>query len=514
MGALTTPNVAYPLAASYDPRGIAGDTNTKAGLDQRKINSMYEVTQNSVSGKSTLFLTKRPGFNQVDSLNFGVSTQISYLATLAPGQFINDVTASWVYATSGNACQASDSASSTNVILNAATYYPAFADKTAISGIDTNIVQLLNYSTQDIRTFYSSSLSLFTEVTSVNFSTLFHTGKMEFMDGYGFVADRSTQRIYNTDLNTLDTWSPLGYITKQIRQDGLLGLGKLGKRIIAFSEQTAEVFGNAGSEVGSPLVSIPELQANIGLFRTPSVNGGVTTLPPGATHYYAILGGKMYFPGREGLIGAALYSFDGSRFEKVSRGPVNKIISQNILSQTMYGIYPMTFSGQEAIAMQLTHVTTASARWLMYFPSWNDYFEWTSDKFAPVNSGGRWCVGVSTTTKNKLAALELVGAQWTDAGANYQFLHQFQMPRDGNTFHKMDMCQLIGDTARSTSSISINVSFSDDDGQTFTSTRQIDMTTDEKMVTRCGSYATRLVRLDYTGAQEVRLEKFAAKVSK
>ncbi len=84
------------------------------------------------------------------------------------------------------------------------------------------------------------------------------------------------------------------------------------------------------------------------------------------------------------------------------------------------------------------------------------------------------------------------------------------MPKDGNSFHKMDMAQLIGDT----SSYNINVSFSDDDGQTSTAYRAIDMSSKEKMITRCGSYATRRVELEYTGPLEVRLEKFAARVTK
>ena len=57
----------------------------------------------------------------------------------------------------------------------------------------------------------------------------------------------------------------------------------------------------------------------------------------------------------------------------------------------------------------------------------------------------------------------------------------------------MDMFGVIGDTARSASSL--NVQFSDDDWQTLSAARTIDMTSGDKMLTRCGSYKDRGVRL-------------------
>ena len=72
------------------------------------------------------------------------------------------------------------------------------------------------------------------------------------------------------------------------------------------------------------------------------------------------------------------------------------------------------------------------------------------------------------------------------------------------------MCGVIGDVARSASSM--NVEFSDDDYQTWSTARAIDLTSNQKMLTRCGSYTDRAVRLTHTANLDCRIEKFVARV--
>ena len=70
---------------------------------------------------------------------------------------------------------------------------------------------------------------------------------------------------------------------------------------------------------------------------------------------------------------------------------------------------------------------------------------------------------------------------------------------------------LKGDTSRSAQNILVQ--FSDDDYQTFTAGRNVDMTSKEKMLARCGSYrGSRIVRLSHTGNTEVRLSQFLARI--
>src|SRR3990167_10525701 len=141
----------------------------------------------------------------------------------------------------------SNNSSATTSFVSAAGYRPTYVDKTHVSGVDTVVLQIVNSSAPnpDHRAFYTSSFATVTEITDSNFTSLTHTGKMEFMDGYPFVLDRATNKIFNGSLNTISGWPSGNFIQKQITQDRSNGLAKWRNKMLAFADETVEVFENA-----------------------------------------------------------------------------------------------------------------------------------------------------------------------------------------------------------------------------------------------------------------------------
>lgn len=491
------PNVVLPLAASINERGTKGFTNSiTSGIDQRKVNSMYEVAKNAMTGKTTLYLVKRPGVS-VDAASFGTSGQVAYILSTKPGNTALTAADFWVFSTSGNDIRASNSTGTTTVIVTAAGYAPYYVGKTSISGTETLVVQLKNASNAQ-RVFYSSAIATFTEITDGDFAALTLRGKMEFIDGWALVMD-NMNRIYNSDLNSLSSWQPQNYITKQIVQDLPVGLARLGNQIIAFGIETMEVLVNNGNPSGSPLVSVPSLFQRVGI--------NLSTVNVGQTSYYAISGKKMYFVGRKGgYYSDGVFVYDGSSCERISTDAIDKIISQN---NFVYSVHAVALSGKEAIVFGLDLTTATTQRWLVYFPEYNDWFEWNSTVFKPIFDS-IYYLGVDAN-QHKLYAIVPTSDNWTDADINYTWTHQFQLPDNGNQRKFMPYMALKGDTARSAQSISVE--FSDDDYQSFSSARTIDMTKPEKSLFRCGSYkGARVVRLSHAGNTEVRLSQFLARI--
>lgn len=487
------PNLVIPLAASYNTRGIAGFTNASSNaLDQRKINSCYEPVTNSITGGTMLYLAKRPGVADSGS-TYGTSGQVAYIWELAPGATHGGVDQRWVFSVSGNDVRASSSTTTTTIVTDADAA-PVYVDKTAISGVDTVVVQTRDGVSDAQRVFYSTAIATFTEISDADFTGLAQIGKMEFLDGFAFQMT-TNNRIYNSDLNSLSAWGASNYITKQITQDVATGLAKLGTQIIAFGRSSMEVFINAGNATGSPLKSVPGLARHIGM-RPPNVVG--------QRHYSAVVDGKLYWIGSNPR---GVYAYNGQTAEKVSTVAIDKIINE----RQHYFVGRTSFNGQQAVAICLELPETTVQRWLMFFPKWNDWFEWSSTVFQPVSSPRLEdvCLGVGTN-QHKLYAFGST-ENYQDAGANYTMIHQFKLPLNGNHRQYMPMCGVIGDTARS--ALSLSVEFSDDDWQNFTTARDIDMTSGQKMLTRCGSYRDRGVRLTYTGALGLRLEKFMARVT-
>jgi hypothetical protein len=506
MSDVGAPNLVLPLASSYNERGIDGYATTiTSGKDQRKINSIYEVVANAITGKRTLYLAKRPGISSSDSGTYGVSGDVPYLAiSMASGTNPEP----WFFTKNGTATKASNG-STTTTILTAATTFPSYITTTTISGTLTAVLQISDTTASpvfDQRSFYASDIASWTEITDADYTGLVHRGMPVHMDGYMFQMT-SNNRIYNSDLNSLANWTSTSFITKQSETDVGSGLMRLGNIILAAGHATIEGFYNAGISPGSPLSRIKAISERIGLSHL-AILGGVSD---GYRHYYTTLGTRIYFAGRkkDALLSTSIFSFDGSRFERVSTDFIDAILSSG---NNSFHIGSMVFYGKEAIYVLLTGPSTTPQRWLMFFPEWNDWFEWTSTYVQPVNDGNSY-LGIGGTSS------ALTGTRFGGSGSTkfvdgfssaITLTHQFKLPASDNERKAMDMFGLVGDTATAASTVSVE--FSDDDYVTFQTARSIDMTKKIKEIYRCGNYRDRAVRITHTGDVEFRASAVIARI--
>lgn len=492
-----TANLTLPLACSYNERGVAGFTNTVTnGIDQKKVNSMYEPVRNAMTGAGTLYLAKRPGVVK-NGTSVGVTGQVAYLIATAPASAISG--GPWIFSSNGGQFRATDSlGTTTNIVATGSINNPAYSDRMPISGTDTIFVQFRTNDTTAQRVFYASVIGSWTEITDGDFTGLVHRGKMETMDGYLFTLD-SLNRIYNSDLNSLANWTPTSFITKQIKQDYPRGLMKFNNQIIAGGDDTLEVFTNNGNPSGSPLVSQRSLFQRVGM----AVVSGQNL----SSYYYAVLLNKLYFIGRAsgGNNSLSVFMYDGGSAQKISTPAIDKILSQE--SSLVYSIGTIGVNGKMAIYFALDPVTATTQRWLMYFPEWNDWFEWSSTVFCPVNNG-EWFIGVGAN-QHRVYSFQS-GDNWQDDGTSFPWQHQFKLPKADTAIARMRMYGLKGDTSRSASSVTVEAS--DDDWQTYSTLGTIDMTQIKKTNFQGGAYFDRGIRLSQTAAVDLRLESFLARI--
>src|SRR3990167_2642614 len=225
----------------------------------------------------------------------------------------------------------------------------------------------------------------------------------------------------------------------------------------------------------------------------------------GMRHYSTTIAGRLYWRGSNPI---GVFAFNGQTVEKVSTVAIDKILAE----RQHYNISTISFQGQQAVAICLDLPDAATQRSLLFFPAWNDWFEWSSTVFIPQSSQRLEdvCLGVGAN-QHKLYAMSSAADNWQDAGTSFALTYQFKLPTKGNARNVMAWFGVKGDTARS--ALSLNVEFSDDDWQTFSTARAIDMTSTRKTITRCGAYSDRGVRLSYTGALQVRLESAIARIA-
>jgi hypothetical protein len=496
---LDTPNLTIPLVPSYNERGVNGYTATVTNsLDQRRINTLYEMAHNTVTGKLTPYIVKRPGLTDY-GVTVGAASDVQYLNIALLGNGV-----SWTASLNGTTTKVWDGSTNTSVVT-AASLYPQFIDKTVISGVETVVLSLMDTSGSfDQRTFYASAIGAWSEITDGDYTGNRLVGKPEHMDGFMFQLT-GANRIVNSDLNSLANWTATNYETKLIRQDEPAGLAKCGSIILTFGNETVEAWYNAGNATASPLKNIPQLAEGLGLgVSTPSA------FTSGSRHYYATLGRRIFFVGRRaaGALGAiptgvSVFSFDGSRFEKVSTPAVDKILQGRRVDH----ISTVSVSGQTAVAFSLGIPASTTQRALMFFPEWNDWAEWTSIYAQFANDGTRF-LGIDTSRKQSYFAAT---DTWQDNAVDFDSIIQFEIPNEkGSALKFMRMCGLDGTIERNASTISIE--FSDDDGVTWQTARTIDRTALKQNLYRCGSYRRRFVRITNASNFQGRLKNFLARI--
>lgn len=504
MDHLDKPNLSFPLANTYNERGIAGYTQTvTGGKDQRKVNCWYEQSYNPATGTQTQRIAKRPGVAATAALfTSAVSSHAAH--NIYPYADSGSATP-WLFTTFSNSTFAAD-LTSVNFItaITPGLKVPTYVDAMPISGVNTVFLQTYNALNGVTTAHYASSISSWTTIGSPVASVV---GKLIPMDGYVFGLT-TTNSVINSNLNDPSTWGALSYITKQIQQDSPVGLMRLGKRIISAGKETIEQFVNVGNAAGSPLEVVPSGFQRVGL------NKGSYAIAT-TKSYYAEMAGRIFFCGQAANASAGssaftasaqggIYAFDGNAMEKVSTPFIDKIIMEN----GFLSIQPLSIMGRNGLSVGLN---TTSA--LLFFPEWKEWFEWTNNNvFQFVSGGGYYISAPAIGTSHNTYRFASNTDRWQDNSIDYTMTVQFKLPTKGNDHQRLLWCGVKGDTAASTTTSTLNISLSRDDWQTFEAARTIDMTKPKKHIYRCGSFTDLGVQLTHTGNLDCRLEQFLARI--
>ncbi len=491
------PNLIIPLATSYNQRGVQAATNATNAIDQRKINAIYEVDRNAITSSLSFHLTKRPGVTDVGTNYGSSSSNVPYLILNNNLADIGGEVAG-AYVTNGGTIYAASSGGINFTIcgVTATGALPLFADITNISGVPVSLVQIgTSAFIQQQRVFYNDGAEK--EITDGDFPASSASGKMEFMDGFAFIMSQGWPgKIFNSDLNSLANWTAANFISRGIKQDYGVALARYKNIILGFGSLSVEAFYNAGNASGSPLSPVKHLQADIGISMSTAM---------GVSNYYCLIDDMMYFVGKKDeSIWKSLFKFNGSSFVEVSNPSLSKMLTES----TIYSLNAVNIFGKKGLNIRTTPVTDATQKSLVYFPQWNDWFEWNSTKFFVANDA-RYFLGLSANSKGQRLYKFISTDNWQDDGASYQFATQFKLPGGGPDRKRMEEFGVIGDTKAANT---LTVEVSDDDYGTFTTKATLDLSTARKSTTRGGTYIDRVIRLSNTNALETRLQSFTALV--
>lgn len=315
-----------------------------------------------------------------------------------------------------------------------------------------------------------------------------HIPQPVFLNGYLFVVKADTADLYNSDLNNPLAWTPGDFISAEIGGDIVKALVKLNNYLLVFGTNTIEYFWDAANPSGSPL------QRNDTPIKFTGFLGGV-----------ASLGNRVYFVGYNRESQPSVFMMEDFKIEEMGSPSLIRYLSSLTSTYTDFLGSIISHQGHDFYVLKagtLTYVCNLSnklwARWA--FQSGTSF----DMRFAinTKNSTSYQPIFVLNTnaTLYKLdqSLYQDVGVNFTVSGVTDNQLFE--------SYNEKSMNRLVvwGDKPSSSSSLSLQ--WSDDDYQTFSTARTIELYQQRPSLFQLGRFRRRAFKWSFSSNHPLRLQ--------
>lgn len=487
-----------PLVGSLTNRGYDSST-TK---DQFFTNCYPEVVKNSVTGSGSVFLHKRVG----SSVSTGPAVQSFPPSCIWSGNSAYAKPGVFAFSGGGTGVEVWSTAPAQigADIVTTGTGNCYSLTETSINGVG-NLVAIVS-DAGVLETWFFPQGGAWTQLTDGDWPP--NLGTPEPMVGEpAFLNNRMFQmtlngKIWNTDINSLSAVTASAYSTAQSYPDGGCGIARYKDYIVAFGMRSIEFFQDAGL-TPSPLQSIGNAVHRIG-----AVQPGSSSFPGVGVRTILPVTDTVYFFGISADTGrVGVYRLNGFQPEEVSNAAVSRLLEMQILgfagAFTMHGMTHVMLQAINLDKYNLCYCQETGQWWRFYMDGIN----------VPVlGIVGGISIGddVQFVANNTAGLIYRTGrAEFATFQDNSQAYTQtvqigpLDMGTDKRKFYTE--LRIIGDTQSATSNV--DVSWSDDDGVTFSTARSIDMSQRVKRTTRLGaSIGSRIWKLTHAANTANRMQ--------
>lgn len=282
-------------------------------------------------------------------------------------------------------------------------------------------------------------------------------GRAAPLDGYLFLMGKNG-KVYNPSVNSLINWVATDVIPTQEYPDVGSGCMRYKNFIVAFSRHSVEYFYNAGNSSGSPLGRVQSSVMTTGCFQQ-----------------YAMcywMGSIAYVGMESGVWG--IYVISGQRLEKISTQQIDDALQANPSSNIRLNV--MESYGTSRLVLSIAAPAKNNYAFDPVSRTWSLLVLTHAITQSAVSFGNN-SIGVTYVGNDSTKYIES-----TDSVASGSL--QIGPLTESNKPVEIKSIGLIGDQAVSTLNLSISLSF--DDGQSFGSSRLIDVSKNRQTIYRCG----------------------------
>ena len=302
-----------------------------------------------------------------------------------------------------------------------------------------------------------------------------------YLDGYLFIIKANTADIYNSDLNDPLAWTPGNFLSAEMLPDTLIRLSRLNNYLIAFGSSSVEYFFDAGNASGSPLQRNDTPVKQIGYL------GG-----------FATFGNKVIFVGQFANTVPEVYILEDFKVDEISTPQVRRMFqevrdfSASLVSNGGRDFYVLTFDSK-TLALDLD-----TKMWYQWSFGATSTFDIRNAISIYLSNGYSSLFSVQGGATIYFFSRE----EGTDQGALIEFEGVSQrLYFDTGRRKFMSKVAVIADKVNE----NLQLSWTDDDYQTYSTARTISLNTQYPKTHRLGSFYSRAFKFRYTGVSAIRL---------
>ena len=454
---------------------IVGITSS-VSKDQHFINMIPYKVVNKATKEELFYVMKRPGFASLNTPATGtIGTAVHTWSGVSGGV---------ISAFGGTNSTIYNGTSS----LGALTGVCEHIDETLV-GTTAN----LTFTTDGNTAYFYPNGGVMTSISDVDFpgnvagQTI--TGGFRFLDGFSFIMT-TTGRIYNSDEGSLSAWTANSYVSCTMSPDNGIGLARYKNYIVAFSKESIEFWYNAGNPTASPLQRAENGYINIGCVNNKA---------------YGEIDDTVAWIGTDSNSRIGIYVLEGLQARRISNSEIEAVLSTSNPS-SMY-LNMVVLLGKTFVII----VSGSNATTYVYSIEDDLWHEWSSaiaywQRCTGISTGTKYIYSVSRdNTNGKVYVIDPTSFVFQDNGTNFTCTIQTIDQDFGNQrmkfYKKVRILADVDDSANSW-----DVQWSDDDYQTWSTARAIDLSDSYPVLPHCGSSRSRSFRLTSTANRPARFQ--------
>ena len=314
-----------------------------------------------------------------------------------------------------------------------------------------------------------------------------------YLDGTMYVMDGSDASIHGSDFNAPTSWNPLNKLLVQIEPEKGAALGKPLAYVVALKKAlSSEVFYDAGNATGSPLGPVQGSKSGFGC-RAP----------------YSMVraGDDLAWIATSGEASVQAVLMSRVKVEPVSDPSVDRVLEAWDYTTTFAWACKCSGHRYYGVTSKLSNMTFVFDLTLRTWYIWTDangnYFPIVSSTHGPNGEAI-----LQHETNGDLYTLDF--DQKTDDGSLIPF-KLYTSPWDGGArvYKTFPVLELIADQVDT----SVNVSWTDDDYQTFTTPLSVNLNQDRPLIQAGSSFRKRAFLIEHAAATALRIKALEAQMS-